>query len=162
MDAWIENMSRLLLRHLVKIGANRDDAQEIVQEALYKWFVHVETMDGEYAPAWLFRVAINLYYDLCRKNKRRVSVTWDENLLPDENTPETAWLSQEERNRARKAMETLSITQQHLLILKYGEKLSTVKIAALMGYPPTTISTYLYRARMKYRAAYEEDDDGHP
>ena len=46
MDAWIRDVSRILLRHFLKISANRDDAQEIVQEAFCKWLLHVEVMDG--------------------------------------------------------------------------------------------------------------------
>ncbi len=161
MDVWIRDVSRILLRHLVKIGANRDDAQEIVQEAFYKWLLHVEALDRDHATAWLFRVTLNLYYDLCRKHKRLAYVTFDENLLVDEQTPEAAVLSQEERGRIRRALASLSVTQQHLLILKYGEGLSAATIGALMGYPPATVSTYLYRARAKYRIVYEEDDDGH-
>lgn len=160
MDAWLRDVSRILLRHLIKIGANREDAQEIVQEALYKWLLHVDAVDADHATAWLFRVTVNLYYDLCRKHKRTVAVTLDENLLVDEQMPEEALVSQEERNRAQRALEGLSITQRHLLILKYGEGLSNAAIGALMGYSPATVSTYLSRARAKYRKAYEEDANG--
>lgn len=157
MTEQIQAVSRILLRHLVKMGATPDDAQDLVQEALVRWLVHLDAVAPERVVAWLFRVTVNLYYDWCRRQQRTGWVPLDTVRLVDAGSPEAWMLAQEQHDRARRAWHALSFTQQHLLMLKYGEQLSNAAIAALLGCSPATVSTYLYRARNKYRKAYEED-----
>lgn|GEM_PF-6810312 len=42
-----------------------------MQDALYKGVLYADSSDPVRVPAWLFKVAIHHYYDLCRKRKRK-------------------------------------------------------------------------------------------
>jgi DNA-directed RNA polymerase specialized sigma24 family protein len=52
--------------------------------------LYIDSIDSNKTSSWLFRVAINLYYDLCRKQKRQISISFenmnfaDNSLLPDD------------------------------------------------------------------------------
>jgi RNA polymerase sigma-70 factor (ECF subfamily) len=157
MEEMLVEISRLLHRHLAKLGANQEDGKDIVQDAIYKWLLYADAVPPERAPAWMFRVAVNAYYDLCRRRKRHVAVALDEALLVDNETPETAVLHAEAAARARAALKALPQTTRDLLLLKYEERLSYAQISLLLDLPLSHVSTYLHRARASYRKAYKED-----
>jgi DNA-directed RNA polymerase specialized sigma24 family protein len=50
-----------IFKYLIKNGANPRDAEDIVQEALYKFIIYIDSVDPNKAYSWLFRVAINQY-----------------------------------------------------------------------------------------------------
>lgn len=153
----LRRLSQLLFRHLIKIGANLEDARDIVQEAMYKWLLYADSVEPERVPAWLFRVTMNLYYDLCRKRNRDLIIQLDENALVEENTPEAIALRKDDRRRILRTLNTLPEIQQHLLVLKYEEHLTYEEISMLLGLSASTISTYLQRARNKFKQLYKEE-----
>jgi RNA polymerase sigma factor (sigma-70 family) len=67
---------KTIYKYLVKIGADSSDAEDIVQETVYKFFLNIESIDPKKASSWLFRVAVNQYYDICRRRKRQVLFRW--------------------------------------------------------------------------------------
>ncbi|MGE7186849.1 RNA polymerase sigma factor [Peribacillus sp. NPDC006672] len=52
---------------LLKMGAIKEDAEDIVQETAFQFVQYLDTLQEEYVDAWLYRVAINKYYDSLRK-----------------------------------------------------------------------------------------------
>lgn len=152
----IENIAPKIHRHLVKMGANPEDAKDIVQDALYKAWLYIDSINPSQLPAWLFKVSINHYYDLCRKRNRYVTISIDAMVLGDNETPEITLINEEDKSRIAQALDGLSPIQKHLLVLKYEQDLSYEEISNLLGVPVSTVSTYLYRARQKFVQAYEE------
>ncbi len=153
----LNDLWRVLHRHLLKIGADPEDARDIVQEAMYKWLLYAESVNIERVPAWLFRVTMNLYYDQYRKKQRRVFIDLDEALLIDFETPEAHLLRKDNREQIQKTLESLPLIQQHLLVMKYSEFMSYAEISILLGMPISTITTYLQRARLNFRRIYKEE-----
>ncbi len=157
-DELINAVAPMIYGHLVKIGAEREDAKDIVQDALYKGVLYADSIDPDRVPAWLFKVAIHRYYDLCRKRKRHVEISIDTIVLQDEGTPEKALLDGLSRSHIKQVLDGLSATQKHLLVLKYDQGLSYEEISTLLGLPVATVSSYLHRARQKFRLAYKETE----
>ena len=67
----LQEKTAIIFKYLIKNGANPRDAEDIIQEALYKFILYIDSVDPNKAYSWLFRVAINQYYDLCRKRKKK-------------------------------------------------------------------------------------------
>lgn len=65
-----------LYSYLIKQGANQETAKDIVQEAVCKLLLHLESIDTDKYKSWLFKVAINLYYDHLRSlsKEQKISV----------------------------------------------------------------------------------------
>lgn len=61
--------SKAVFGYLIKIGAHRKEAEDIVQDTLYKALLLMEEIPLEHLTPWLFRVAINQHRDLYRKEK---------------------------------------------------------------------------------------------
>lgn len=67
--------------YLLKLGADQETAKDIVQESVYKSMIYLESIDNDKYKAWLFKVAINSYYDYCRKFKKPQSLLVDEHFI---------------------------------------------------------------------------------
>lgn len=64
----------IVYRYLIKKGLPPPDAEDAVQETAYKYLIYSETIRSLGVRSWLIRVALNYYYDQCRKNKRYISI----------------------------------------------------------------------------------------
>lgn len=156
-DELIKSVTPTIYKHLIKIGANSEDAKDIVQDTLYKAVLYIDSIDPNRVPAWLFKVAINRYYDLCRKHNRRVEMSIAETVvLRDEETPETVFLNKTRKHGITQILEGLSVTQKHLLVLRYEQDLSYKEISNLLGVPVAKVATNLHRAKQKFKQAYLE------
>jgi RNA polymerase sigma factor (sigma-70 family) len=88
LEQTLQETTKTIYKYLIKIGSTPRDAEDIVQEAVYKFILYIDSIDSNKTSSWLFRVAINLYYDLCRKQKRQISISFenmnfaDNSLLP--------------------------------------------------------------------------------
>ena len=68
----------LIYKYLVNLGCSKDNAEDIVQDTFYKALKYIDGIQYDKISAWLFKVAINKYYDLCRKNNRHIHLNIDE------------------------------------------------------------------------------------
>jgi RNA polymerase sigma-70 factor (ECF subfamily) len=154
----LEEKMKMIYKYLVKMGANRNDAEDIVQETVYKFFLYIESIDAEKASSWLFRVAVNHYYDLCRKQKRRGTVSienfsfQDDSLLPEEYLGKT-----ELKEEIHHVLDQLNPTYKQLLFLKYELELTYEEMADMLDLKLPTLKTYLFRAREKFKEIYRRD-----
>lgn len=60
------------IRYLLSIGVERQTAEDLTGEAIYNAILYFEGIDPEKLKAGLFRVALNGYYDILKKNRRQV------------------------------------------------------------------------------------------
>lgn len=160
---------RLLLAHaqvvfsyLLKIGATKEDAEDIVQETLIKTIECMQKIDAGNLRAWLFKVAIHRYYTLYNKQKRTIHFSDEElaQLLPALENIEFTILQKEQNRLLQQAMDTLNPTYQQLLIMKYYMDLSYKEMATILEVSDSHIKTYLMRARKALKAQWEEYING--
>ncbi|WP_088009039.1 RNA polymerase sigma factor [Indiicoccus explosivorum] len=145
---------------LTKMGASREDAEDIAQDTAYKFILYVEAIDPEKAESWLFRVAVNGYYNLYRKRVRRDEIVrFNFRRLYDDHTPEGEVLIREQNSRIREVLDGLRPKFQDLLLLKYSFELSVREIAELYGMKEDSVKTTLYRARQAFISQYRRDSD---
>lgn len=143
--------------YLIKIGADEETAKDIVQESVYKSMIYIESIDTNKYKAWLFKVAINFYYDYCRKIKKSQSVQLvDEHLVTSSTLMEDMMIEKENKEQVRIALENLSFTYKQLLLLKYEMEWSYQQIAEYLDMKPNGVKTYLARARAKFKEIYLE------
>ncbi|MRH44154.1 sigma-70 family RNA polymerase sigma factor [Aquibacillus halophilus] len=144
-------------RYLIKIGASPLDAEDIVQESVYKFLLYVDSVEPDKAYSWLFRVALNKYYDLCRKQKRHVTVTVDEQLLVDlQPTPEKLLNEKERQLQFNTILNEMKPLYKHLILLKYELDLSYQEICKVLDMKQGTLKSHLFRARNQFKALYEK------
>ncbi|KAA0547167.1 sigma-70 family RNA polymerase sigma factor [Bacillus sp. BGMRC 2118] len=144
---------------LMKMGACKEDAEDIVQETAFQFVQYLDTLDDEYVDAWLYRVAINKYYDSIRKRKHKDHYiqTFRMDDLLDWKTPEEIVLEKELQQWVSYCLRKLPQKDAELLLLKFSGDLSLKDIAIIYKTTDKTIKTQLARAKKKMRTLMEEE-----
>lgn len=156
--AALHGKTDIIFKYLVKIGASKSDAEDAVQEAVYRLMLYIDSVDGTKAYSWLFRVAVNHYYDLCRKQKKEIHTTF-ENLefVDDSFLPEDFVRQGEMRSEIEQVLDQLPPLQKQLLLMKYEMGLSYAEISEMLDLNLGTLKTYLFRARKAFKEQYEKE-----
>lgn len=142
-------------RYLIRLGAGSADAEDIVQDTIYKALLYVDGIDGHKFSAWLYKVAINSYYDLCRRQARfRYSEEIHDYEAPESELPESMLLQQEQKILIEKILGRMNPANRQLILLKYEMEFSYKQIAALLGVSEGTVKASLYRARQQFQHIY--------
>ncbi len=133
-------------RFIVKNLRHTEDAEDIVQSAFEKLWIHKDSVEPLKAKSYLFTVAYHLLIDHTRKAKR---ITLQESF---ENDSQTAY----QENKALKkvlhdALATLNEMQRSLVLLKDYEGYSYEEIGEITKLTTDQVCVYLHRARLKLR-----------
>ncbi|GGH11852.1 RNA polymerase sigma factor [Paenibacillus segetis] len=143
-------------KYLIRLGANPADAEDIVQDTVYKAFLYIESIEANKFSAWLYKVAINRYYDLCRRNKR-IQVPIESVQIADVDLPEDKLLQQEKREQIESILANLLPHHKQLLIMKYELELSYLEISDLLGIKVENVKSGLFQARKQFQKRYRGD-----
>lgn len=133
-------------RFIVKNLRHTEDAEDIVQSAFEKLWIHKDNVEPSKAKSYLFTVAYHLLIDHTRKAKR---ISLQESF---ENDTQTAY----QENKALKkvlhdALATLNETHRSLVLLKDYEGYSYEEIGEITKLTTDQVRVYLHRARLKLR-----------
>lgn len=150
--------AKIVFKYLIKIGATREDAEDITQETIMKTIECLQQIEPEKMRAWMFKVAINRYYSLYNKNTSMVTLSEVdlERLLPVFEHVESNILTKEKARELEEVLHVLQPTFQQLLILKYYMELSYKEISEILDVKETQVKTYLQRARKSFKKIWEE------
>jgi RNA polymerase sigma factor (sigma-70 family) len=146
----ITRLSNDIYQKLCSMGANPEDAKEIVQESLYRGFLNIDGINSKAFKSWLYKVAINQYYDLCRTNNRRSIIEYEDYLLElKENIVENTVIKQETKEEYEQVLNKLKPLERKLVRMKYEGEFSYKEISEHLNLKESNVKTYLYRARRK-------------
>lgn len=131
---------------------NKEDAFDIVSDAIYKAFVSIEKLnEPSQFYTWLTRILINCAYNHIKKSNR--TVLTDKDMRPE--TGETT--DQDALIDLYNAIETLDERDKTVIILKYLEDMTIEQVANVMQLPVGTVKTSLNRALKELRFELKED-----
>lgn len=156
----ITKLTNDIYQKLCSMGANPEDAKEIVQESLYRGFLNIDGINPKAFKSWLYKVAINQYYDLCRKNNRSSLIEFEGYLLRSgENHVEDTLILQETKEEYEQGLNKLKPLERKLIKMKYEEELSYKEISEYLSLKESNVKTYLYRARKKLTKLFRRDNN---
>ncbi|MEP9399007.1 sigma-70 family RNA polymerase sigma factor [Mesorhizobium sp. KR2-14] len=156
------------------LTGNRDDAEDVVQEACLRAFASL----GEGAilrpRAWLLAIVRNTAFTWMAKNRRKgLLVLGDQNELdrlaetgegdfsdPPALTPEAELIRKADAAAVQKAVGALPAPLREVLVLREFNDLSYREIADLLSVPIGTVMSRLSRARLLLAASIAEDHRG--
>lgn len=155
-------LMRQVNRYLLSLGATRQDAEDVTQEALIKVLSYIDVVAESEFRAIAFKIGLNRYYDLCRKQRRNVTITLDERVLAalTQHVPsaESTAMANERWNELQRVLNTLPVTKKHLLFMKYDLGMTYEEIATLTGTSLAAVKTNLYRARNQFKTLMLEEE----
>lgn len=146
--------------YLVKIGANAEQAKDIVQDAIYKSMMNLLAIEPEKYKAWVFKAAIHLFYDQCRRSQKFDYIELDDALKSSTMLIEEQLLQQEQAAQIKIVLEQFPDLHKQLLLCKYELGWSYQQLAAYFDLHINTVKTYLARARKKFKQLYEQGGYG--
>ena len=146
-----------LFNTLVHVVGNREEAEDIVQDAFVQAFLKLDSFRGASAfYTWLYRIAFNLSVSRHRRRRPEVSVDAVRESTGDEpidtgNRPEDRILRQEQVDHLLRAMDGLNQQHRAILVLREMEGYCYQTISHILEVPVGTVRSRLHRARMQLR-----------
>ncbi|MBI2213795.1 MAG: RNA polymerase sigma factor [Acidobacteria bacterium] len=142
--AFYDRTSRGLWLFLVRVTGERQIADDLLQEAYYRFYRAGSTYESEgHRRNALFRIATNIARDAWR---RRGGIV---NTPIDEATASIVDHGMDERTDLARALERLKPKQREMLWLAYANGSSHEEIAEVVGVAPGSVKGLLRRARTK-------------
>ena len=151
--AFYERTARPLWSYLARITGNTHEADDVLQEAYYRFYRAGARHESEaHRRNSLFQIATNLVRDAARRAKLRIDVPIDDESTAAELPRSTAPVPDRQaaiRTDLARGMKQLEPVQRELLWLAYAHGASHEEIAEILGLRAVSIRTLLLRARRK-------------
>src|SRR5581483_1564801 len=147
---------------------NREDAEDVLQEAIFKAFVNLQSFRGTCRfSVWLTQIAINSAFMVMRKRKSRSEVAFDQQAdagletqtweFPDRApNAEQIYVKRQAIERMLFAVNRLSPRDRCLVQQFHGKEQSLQETADQFGIKVGTAKSRLLRARMKMRSSLKK------
>ena len=153
-ERYSSRIYQLALRHM----KNREDAEEVTQDAFVRAYLHLDQYDARrpFYP-WLASIAVRLSQNWLRRHSRtmkREGVPLD--IVPEPATTgagEESLMADERGREIWKAVAALPSGERTAVILYYRDEMNVRDIAAALGVTSGTIKTLLFRARRRLRGS---------
>jgi len=129
---------------------NREDAQDVVQEAAMRAFKYFSGFHGIDGRVWLLRIVRNTFYDSLREKSAPPETTFDEELHGLDGTrgnPEARLMQQDCDRAVQRALDALPLEFREVVVLRELEGLSYKEIAEIADIPIGTVMSRLGRGR---------------
>ncbi len=158
----VNRYERKVFRLAQNITQNREDAEDVMQDAFLKSFEHLSEFQGDSRfYTWLVRIAVNEALMKLRKRRpNQVSldepVESEDDLMPREiedwgPTPEQRYAQTELHGILSEVIGQLDPTFRIVFVLRDIEELSTAETAQVLGLSVPAVKSRLLRARLKLR-----------
>lgn len=140
-----------LIIHCENIMKNRQDGEDIAQEAFIKAFDSLSSFSSQRAKfsTWLYRIATNVCIDQLRRHRRKVHIKDVEAFIE---TTEPSYMEDEEKLLLQKVISELEPPKYGEIIRAYfWEGKSYQELAAEYHTSTNTVGTWMRRAKAQLR-----------
>jgi len=139
-----------LYRYLFSLSKDHFIAEDLVQEAFYRAYLHLEDYEISNIRAWLFKVAYNAFIDFQRKNKRLIiQEQIEDGSSSSKETPEKRLLEKESFQLLLNDIHSLKEQERHVLLLCDLHQLTYNEAAEIVDMKLNTLKSHLHRGRRK-------------
>jgi len=138
---------------------DREEAQDVVQDAYLRAFQAYPTFNGEHVKTWLLVIVRNTAFNALKRRKRKVKLISRIEELPllevasEDPLPDTQIISEANRQLLLRTLAELPVTYRDIIVLRDVENLSYAEIAEVVGLPTGTVMSRLSRGRAQLRKA---------
>ena len=158
----VERYQDRVYNTLLRVLGSRDDALDVVQEALVQAYVKLDSFRGEAKfYTWLYRIAMNLA--LSKRRRRRSTVSIEEirervgeEPVSNQPSPESGLIGQEQAATVQRALTALGDEHCQILVLREMENYSYEEIVKILKLPLGTVRSRLFRARSELKEKLKE------
>ena len=158
-DEIFERYRPLVERICMRVLADREDAQEAVQETMLRVLRGLPVFNGRYQlQAWIARIATNVSVDMVRARSRRPAIdssrVVEEDHRDPDPSPELAYERLVEHDLVISVLSTLPETHRTALVLRELEGRSHKEIAKTLELTPSQAKALIHRAKSSFRRGW--------
>jgi RNA polymerase sigma-70 factor, ECF subfamily len=159
----VKRYDRNIFRIAQHITQNREDAEDVVQDAFLKAYENLDQFQGNSKfYTWLVRIAVNESLMKLRRRKTSKTVSMDEDVETEEGSmprefadwspnPEQQYGQSELSEILRKTIQGLPASFRTVFVLRDVEGLSTEETAEMLDLSIPAVKSRLLRARLQLR-----------
>nr|WP_249310441.1 sigma-70 family RNA polymerase sigma factor [Bacillus sp. FJAT-49736] len=159
-SALVSKYKGQVFRHAYAMVNNREEAEDVAQEAFVKAYYSLSKLDNDFAfVSWLTRIVSNLCYDRLKKSKNKKQVQM-ENL--EQNSLRLSSSPIESTNTMlviQEAMEKLSFEHRTALVLRDVQGYSYEEISGILKIPLGTVKSRINTARGMLKKELSRGDE---
>ena len=140
-------------KYLLCLTRNNNISEELTQETFYKAIKKINSFKGDCEIAvWLCQIAKNLWYDECRKNKKRLDMDDEKlfNLQAIDNVEEDLVLK-ERKVLLYKNLQMLDEVTKEVVHIRVNVELSFKEIATIFNKTENWARVTFYRGKEKLK-----------
>ena len=143
----VERHAPAVARFLYSAGADREELDDLVQEAMFRAFRRLGSWRGESGfRSWLFSIAANLLKDERRKRRGRTVLSLVESDLPATPGPDEEHAAAEAGERIRAGLAELPRLQREVFLRRVQGGEAYDAIAAAVGSTPGAARVHFHHA----------------
>lgn len=156
-EATVERYQRKVYSFAHYLLSNREEAEDVTQEVLLRFWRNQRGVDEETVGAWLLRVTRNACYDLLRRRQTAAGMAHADldgeahEVPATDPDPESRAQSADFRRQLLKALEGLGEPYKSVVLLREVQGLAHREIGDALGIPENTVRVHLHRGRRKLR-----------
>lgn len=156
-QTWVQPLSNKLYQTALRMVVNREDARDIVQDAILKlWEKRHQLDDIENKEGWAMRMVINQSLDWLKKHKPIYMDLQDERVQwKGEDDTEKRIVLKEQLNTVHQLVQKLPPLQRTIFELREIQGLSYQEIADYLNLDLNLVKVNIHRIRKKLRAGCE-------
>lgn len=151
MNTLLQNNYKALYGFTLKMSANEDLTQDIVQEVCLKAVININKFRGKSKfQSWLISIAINYYRDLIRKNKK-IEYTNEIELSYEVNDESINIINKLQVQEVLKELKSMPYEKRISFILKHYYGYSYEEISKLFNCSEGTIKSRIFYTASKLK-----------
>jgi RNA polymerase sigma-70 factor (ECF subfamily) len=157
-EQYLIDVASQVQHFLMKQGAKREEAEDIMQETFYKILKLRKVVPVDELRPWMFKVALNQYYDLKKTSKRRQEILEQSQAAGDLEVPDVE-LGAGEEETLLSVLDELQPDVRSILFMKYYQKLTYEDISIITELSIEGVKKKLYRARLAAQQLVKEMEE---
>lgn len=139
----------VIYNHAYYFSGNREDAEDITQDAFIKLWKHRKRVKNDSVIPWLLKVTRNLCIDYQRKRRETsiIDVCCEDTLFDRDPGPEQCVVDKDALANVMRVIDQLPEVLKSILIMRDIQDFKYSDIAVAMDMPLNSVKVYLHRGR---------------
>ncbi|WP_434169686.1 RNA polymerase sigma factor [Peribacillus frigoritolerans] len=146
LASYLINLGEEVFNLLLAKGAQKEDAEDIIQNTFYKVYTLLDDLTGSNMRPWFFRVALNEYIDLKRK-KEQQNIFITEEIYSKLQYTDREFDAILNKDEIFYLLKDVKKEYKEAFFLKYYYDFSYEEIATILDIKVNSVKQTLHRAR---------------